>query len=230
MLRIFLAIVSAIFMMSLASGVSAADSGSTDPVDATSTATVTDTGSNLLLTDVFVSDVNTIGLKFSQPMRLESIRVRIIDQSTNENVKVASITGSTDGIHIALVKTSFPLIPGGSYVVTITSALSQTDMTIKAGIDSIREFTVPVDIAGVTLDAPANPTAVMVNSGATPTSTTSVPVLAPSSAVNTGSNATGTTVVPKDVQALPVTGAPTIIMILLAGLMAYTLLVVRKKA
>ncbi len=190
MLRIFLAIVSAIFMMSIVASVSAADSGSTDPVDTTSTATMTDTGSNLLLTDVFVTDVNTIGLKFSQPMRLESIRVRIIDQSTNENIKVASITGSTEGPHISLVKTSIPMIAGGSYVVTITSALSQTDMTIKAGIDSIREFTVPVDIAGVTLDAPANPTAVMVNSGVTPATTTSVPVLAPSSAVNTGSNAT----------------------------------------
>lgn len=177
----------------------------------------------LLLDTVSASDTNTIVLTFNQPIRYDSIRVRIIDQATNESIKVASITGSTTSTSIASITTAGTLMAGASYVVTITSALSTTDMTIKAGVDSIREFTTSPTLSGSSLPAPPNPSAVIAATGATTTGTVTVtpkPVVATGAAV----------AVPQDTDALPATGAPTVILILLAGLSAFGLLMLRKRA
>ncbi len=186
----------------------------------TSTAAVTPTP--LLLDTVIATDARTITLTFNQSIRVDSIRVRIIDQATNESIKVSSITGSTTE-SIATIMTAMALAPGASYVITITSALSSTDMTIKAGVDSIREFTAPTTLTGITLNAPPNPSAVIVATGVT----TVVPkpaLIKPTVATRTVGN------IPQDTGALPQTGAPTVILILLAGLSAFGLLLFRKRA
>lgn len=163
----------------------------------------------LLLDTVVATDPKSVTLTFNQSVRVDSIRVRIIDQATNESVKISSITGSTLSGGVAVITTAGTLTSGSSYVITITSALSTTDMTIKAGVDSIREFVAPIFPEPVVLNAPPNPTAVIVATGNTVV--TPKPVLA---GVATGS------VIPKD-GALPEAGAPTVILILLAGLASF---------
>lgn len=155
------------------------------------------TTSPLLLDTVSASDIKTISLTFNQPIRYDSVRVRIVDQATNESIKIASITGSTTAATIAVITTAGTLTAGASYVVTITSALSTTDMTIKAGVDSIREFTTSATLSGSSLSAPPNPSAVIVATGAT--------VVAPQP-VTTTVAATGVILpLPQDTEALPQT-------------------------
>ena len=221
MLRLFFVFILAIVTI-VPFGDVAAETGSVN------SATGTYNTAALLLDGVMTPDIQSIALTFNQNIRIESVRIRVIDQATNESVKIASITGSSNK-SVATILTAAPLTPGASYVLTITSALSDTNQTIKAGVDSIREFTVPLNIPGITLNAPANPSAVIAatnTSAVTPKPVTPqpvVPVVNPPTTVETP-------VVPKDVPALPVTGAPTVIMILMAGLIAYSLLRIRKKA
>lgn len=150
---------------SFISTLSAAETGSTTGTG-TPTASTQKNETPLLLSTITVNDGMKITLIFNQAIRVESLRVRIIDQATNESAKIASITGSLDPM-AAIIKTAGPLTAGASYVLTITSALSTTDMTINAGIDSIREFAVPVSLAGASLNAPSNPNAVIVATGKT---------------------------------------------------------------
>ncbi len=200
------------------STVSAAGTGSTatGTTPATPAVTTQATEMPLLLSTVSVTDAMTVGLEFNQAIQIDSLRVRIIDQATNESVRIASITGSSTP-NIAKIQTSTALTAGASYVLTITSALSTTDMTIKAGIDSIREFSVPVTLKGASLNAPSNPTAVITASGAT-----KVPM-------KQSGSASGTIVKSSD-ETLPATGTPTTILIILAALSAFALLFVRKRA
>ena len=207
--------------LALVSTVSAAETGSTTtgttlvaPMTATTTQ-VDDTP--LLLSTVSVTNAMTVGLEFNQAIQIDSLRVRIIDQATNESVRIASITGSTAAT-MAMVKTSTALTAGASYVLTITSALSTTEMTIKAGIDSIREFSVPVTLKGASLNAPSNPSAVISGSGAAKPNMTQ------------SGSASGSITKPEDTEALPATGTPTTLLIVLAALAASALLFVRKRA
>lgn len=225
MLRLFFVLLLTI-IATVPFGEVAAETGSV------TSATGADTSAALLLDGVMTPDIQSVALTFNQSIRIESIRVRVIDQATNESVKISSITGSSNK-SVATIITASPLTPGASYVLTITSALSDTNQTIKAWVDSIREFTVPLNIPGIVLNAPANPSAVIAATNTatvapkptTPTPTTPTPVVPVTPPV-----VTETPVVPQDVPALPVTGAPTVIMILMAGLIAYSLLRLRKKA
>lgn len=160
----------------------------------------------LLLDTVVATDAKAVSLTFNQAIRVDSIRVRIIDQANNESIKISSITGSVSNTAMAIITTAGTLSSGASYVITITSALSTTDMTIKAGVDSIREFIAPIFPAPVTLNAPPNPSAVIVATGA---------ITSPKPVVITGA------VIPQDPGTLPETGAPTVILILLAGLASF---------
>ncbi len=195
-----------------------AETGTTTGTN-TPTATTQSSETPLLLTTVTASDATSVTLVFNQAIQIDSLRVRIIDQATNESVKVASITGSLDPM-TAVINTASALTAGASYVLTITSALSTTEMTISAGIDSIREFAVPVGLKGTSLNAPSNPSAVIVASGST--------TVTPAPPTQSGS-ATGTIVLPQDTEALPATGTPTTILIILAAISALTLLLVRKR-
>ena len=218
MSRISLVATIAIFMSMVSSAVFA-DSGTTDTLPISPAVSMTP--SPLLLDTVGASDINTIVLTLNQPIRYDSVRVRIVDQATNESIKIATITGSTVTTSSATIVTASNLSAGASYIVTITSALSLTDMTIKAGVDSIREFTTSATLSGSSLSAPPNPSAVIVATGST---TVVVPVAPP--VVATGV----VTPIPQDTDALPQTGAPTIILILLAGIASFGLLMFRKRA
>lgn len=172
----------------------------------------------LLLDTVRITSAKSITLVFNQAVRADTVRVRIIDQETNESVKILSITESTTSGALAIINTTTALTAGASYVMTITSAFSLTDMTIKAGIDSIREFTVPVSLPGASLNAPSNPSAIL--AGDTPGSKTLI------------LSGAATTVPQVTVQneALPATGIPTMIIIVLAAISALGLLMIRKRA
>ncbi len=215
-----LALIATIMIVStsLITTVSAAETGSTTGTG-TSIAVTQKNETPLLLSTITVNDGMKITLLFNQAIQVDSLRVRIIDQATNESIKIATITGSLDPM-AAIIKTSTPLTAGASYVLTITSALSSTDMTINAGIDSIREFAVPVNISGVSLNAPSNPNAVIVPTGKTTT---------PKATMTSTGSATGATIL-QNTEALPATGTPTVILIILAAISALTLLLVRKRA
>ncbi len=190
---------------------------------ATPTTTLTDevtpVNTPLLLDTVRITSAKSITLVFNQAVRVDTVRVRIVDQETNESVKISSITESTTSGSLAVINTASVLTAGASYVLTITSAFSLTDMTIKAGIDSIREFTVPVSLPGTSLNAPSNPSAVL--AGSTPAS-------GPKTLILSGS-ATPTKAIIQN-ESLPATGMPTVIIIILAAISALGLLMIRKKA
>ncbi|MBC7503397.1 LPXTG cell wall anchor domain-containing protein [Candidatus Gracilibacteria bacterium] len=222
MIRISLIAMMMILQAAVLSTVSA-ETGTTTGTN-TPTATTQSSEKPLLLSTVTVSDASHVSLLFNQAIRIDSLRVRIIDQSTNESVKVLSITGALDPM-TAVLETSTSLTAGASYVLTITSALSTTDMTIKAGIDSIREFAVPVTVKGAVLNAPTNPNAVIVATG---TSISPKPTMTQSGTVK--STATGAMVISQDTKSLPATGTPTTVLILLAAVSALALLLMRKRA
>jgi hypothetical protein len=190
---------------------------------ATPTTTLTDevtpVNTPLLLDTVRITSAKSITLVFNQAVRVDTVRVRIVDQETNESVKISSITESTTSGSLAVINTASALTAGASYVLTITSAFSLTDMTIKAGIDSIREFTVPVSLPGTSLNAPSNPSAVL--AGSTPAS-------GPKTLILSGSATPTKTIIQNE--SLPATGMPTVIIIILAAISALGLLMIRKKA
>lgn len=173
----------------------------------------------LLLDTIRITNAKSITLVFNQAVRADTVRVRIIDQETNESVKILSITESTTSGALAIINTASALTAGASYVLTITSAFSLTDMTIKAGIDSIREFTVPVSLPGASLNAPSNPSAILVGS----TSGSKTLIL----------SGAATPPVPQATvqnEALPATGMPIMIVIVLAAMSALGILMIRKRA
>lgn len=106
MSRITLVVTMLIFALTLVSSVSAADTAIPGQgADSTQKTTP------LLLDTVSVSEAKSIDLIFNQAIRVDSIRVRIIDQATNESIKIASIsvpsTGASDSA--AVIHTATPL-------------------------------------------------------------------------------------------------------------------------
>ena len=80
-----------------------------------------------------------------------------------------------------------------------------------------------MSLTGATLSAPANPSAVIVATGVTNTVT-------PKPVIKQPIVSTGVINVPQDTGALPQTGAPTVILVILAALSAFGLLLLRKRA
>ncbi len=70
---------------------------------------VVTTSAPLLLDTVIATDAKSITLTFNQSIRVDSIRVRIIDQASNESIKVSSITGSTTNTSMATIVTASTL-------------------------------------------------------------------------------------------------------------------------
>lgn len=191
----------------------------------------------LLLDTVKVDDASTISLKFNQGIVVDSVRVRIINQATNESVKVASITGSLDSLSTAVIKSESPLVLGDSYVLTIIAVTSTTDVNIRSGVDSIREFTVPREFKTIDLSAPPNPTAVVVaDTGSTTTGSMQTGVVVETATASVTPSVvapamTGSTDVKKNVtpDALPQTGIETTLLIIIAAAAASVLLLRRKR-
>jgi len=184
----------------------------------------------LLLDTVKVENTQSLTLKFNQSVYANSIRVRIIDQGSNENIQIASITGTLDKSG-ALDKSSVTIttdssfIAGASYILTITAALSLSDTTIKAGIDSIREFAAPTNLKSPVLNAAPNPTATLAT-GSTTTTVKPTPV-------TTLSGSTGSTSSSGALAAaseFPEAGLPTTMVVILAAMSAMVLLFIRKRA
>jgi LPXTG-motif cell wall-anchored protein len=170
---------------------------------------------------VVVSEVRTIQISFNQPIQIDSLRAQITDIATNETIKIASITGTTSPM-MATIHTMTDMTTGASYKLTIRTAFAENGTTIAAGTDSIKEFSVPLDL--MTLSAAPNPSAVIASTGATPTSTGPIVLQASRTPVS----ATGA-MTPKTPEALPVTGVETTLIIILAALAASGLLIFRKK-
>lgn len=180
----------------------------------------------LLLDTVKVENTQTLTLKFNQSVYANSIRVRVIDQGSNENIQIASITGTLDKSgsldkSMITITTDSAFMAGSSYILTITAALSLSDTTIKAGIDSIREFAAPTNLKPPVLNAAPNPTATLATG-----STIVKPVVTQSG--STGSTtASGTLAAASE---FPEAGLPTTMVVILAAMSALVLLFVRKRA
>jgi len=180
----------------------------------------------LLLDTVKVENTQTLTLKFNQSVYANSIRVRVIDQGSNENIQIASITGTLDKSgsldkSMITITTDSSFMAGASYILTITAALSLSDTTIKAGIDSIREFAAPSTLKPpVVLSAAPNPTATL----ATGSTVVRPPVQTGSTLPTTASGTLAAT------SEFPEAGMPTTMVIILAAISALALLFVRKRA
>lgn len=174
---------------------------------------------------ILVPDFRTLEVTFSQPIQIDSLRVQVTDLATSETIKITSITGATSPM-TATIHTATDMTPGASYKLTIRTAFAENGTTIAAGTDSIKEFSVPLDL--ISLKAAPNPSAVIASTGSMPPTTltsTGPIVLQPSHppVVATGA------MTPKMPEALPVTGVETTLIIILAALAASGLLIFRKK-
>lgn len=225
----------------IVSPVSAATTtGSTTATGSTGTASVVSTtpvtvpqpkNLPLLLDTVKVENTQTLTLKFNQSVYANSIRVRVIDQGSNENIQIASITGTLDKSG-ALDKSSVTIttdssfIAGASYILTITAALSLSDTTIKAGIDSIREFAAPTNLKPPVLNAAPNPTATL----ATGSTTTTVKPIPTTTTLSGSTGSTSSSGALAAASEFPEAGLPTTMVVILAAMSAMVLLFIRKRA
>lgn len=134
------------------------------------TGTSTESGAiNLLEWELSVSNIITqddanIKVEFNDPIIVSSVRLRITKQSSSENIKIDTITGSELDTKSVDVKLSDLLEEGSVYTLTVVSAISEDGVVIKDGAQAIKEFTPasPLKRSLVTFNAPNNPNAVVV--------------------------------------------------------------------
>ncbi len=169
----------------------------------------------LLIDSITTPDDAHIILKFNQSIIWESVRVRIVKQSDESNVRIESFTwGETpDSIEIVL---SDILEADTSYKMTIISAISDGWVIIKDGADGLKEFTTPVNLARfapeIVLNAPSNPNAVIIAG----TGNTVTKEVKPSPSETT--------------EELPLTGVDSTIFIIIAAIIGLFVILRRRQA
>lgn len=170
----------------------------------------------LLVAGTSVEDDTHLMVNFNQEVIQESVRIRVTKQSDGSNVKIDTLTWATSGDKktVAVVFSDL-LEPNTTYKITIVSAISQSGVVIKDGADALYEFSTSSTLKRSTpiLNAPANPNAVIVTT-------------------KTGSEntLTGTNAEKQQIEELPLTGMNPALFLLIALLIAFWIVSLRKKA
>lgn len=178
--------------------------GADEATGATDT-TATTTETPLILESITVQDDMHVLVSFNQTIVTEAVRVRVSKQSDGSSLKIDKVTSVVDTPKSVLVALSDVLEEGGTYSMTVMSAISEGGVVIKEGADAIKEFTAtaPLKKSLVVFNAPSNPNAAIAATGGS----TSVPTQAAS---------TGTTAVSATATELPLTGMNPLLLIILA--------------
>jgi methionine-rich copper-binding protein CopC len=130
-----------------------------------STTTTISTEKELTINKIITQDDANITIEFNQNIIPASVRLRLTKQSSGENIKIDSITGSKLSKTSVDIHLSDILEEESSYAITIISAISEDGVVIKDGAQAIKEFspTVPLKKSLLTtFNAPPNPNAVTV--------------------------------------------------------------------
>jgi LPXTG-motif cell wall-anchored protein len=213
---LFSVVFACIASLFLVSTLSAASGDST-------TGTTVSSETPLLVETITAIDDSHITLVFNQDIIRESVRVRITQQSDEQNVRIESFTGGADANSIS-VTLSDTLQTSTSYKMTIISAISDIGIIIKDGADGIKEFTTPTTLKkyAPTLNAPSNPTAIIASGSSIGTGSTGAIMKSGESQKDPTPSET--------TDELPLTGVNSTIFAVLAGAIALLVIARRRRA
>lgn len=208
---------SLVFVISFSSSVFA-DTG--DSSTGSVSAVITDTlATPLAVKAIKVSDDMHIRVVFSEAVEVATVKMKLVKQSDGTTIAVNSLTGvdlAPDSVDIVV---DSALNEGNAYTLTTISAVGISGSTITDWALAVKDFITPVPLkksAPVVFNAPSNPTAILVKTGA----------------VATKSTASGTVEVKKEkvvpTEELPLTGMNPLFLLFLALPLAYFSL--RKRA
>lgn len=174
----------------------------------------------LILDAITTQDDMHVMVSFNENIVAEAVRVRITKQSDGSIVKTEKITAVTDIPRNVLISLTDTLQEGGTYTITILSAISEGGTVIKEWADAVKEFTVPIPLKKslLTFNAPSNPSAVITNTGIQTTP------------AKEDTNSGKITTPEITVKELPLTGMNPIIFLVIASGLAFLLVSSRKKA
>lgn len=184
----------------------------------------------LLVDSIDVVDTRNIILRFNQDIIEESIRVRIMKQEWEENVRISSFTGTENENAINIIL-SDALESNAAYKLTIISAISDEWVIIQDGADGIKEFTTAEILTkpewDIELNAPSNPNAISIDTSEIQISSNTWDLsTAPESITVVEPIAQGLT--PKKAEELPLTGIDSKIFIIIAWII-WLILVFRRR-
>lgn len=201
-------------------------SGSTgsiqESVTGSTESTSNSTEQELLISAINPIDTQHVELVFNQPVIKESIRARIAKQSDESNVRVESFSWGSDGKTINIILAD-SLSWSTSYKLTLISAISEEGIIIKDGAYWLKEFTTPKNLKifeEIVLDAPNNPTAIIA---------TEVPTVKTTTDEKKWTGATKTEPA-KDAKELPSAWMNPFIFAILAGAIAFIIIMRKRRA
>lgn len=184
----------------------------------------------LSVASVKVTDTNHVRINFSEAVDPESVVLKITKQSDNSTIKLDSIQkieGSPQSIELVL---DDELVEASSYTLTVIAGIGVSGSTIIDGASALLDFITPSPLKVAweeTLNAPANPSAVLTENP--PSSSSSVtPTNNTSSSNNQPRQPTPTVDEdewgPTPTEELPLTGPNTLFFLLLSVPLAYIFL------
>jgi len=216
---IFTLLTFACFVSSVSS-VSAAETPSLSGTTTTQESSVAE----LNLESITALDDMHIRVTFSEPVEIDTLKLKITQQLDNSTLKFLSLTGVVDDEFSIDINLESELKEGSAYTLTVISAIGLDGALIKDGALALRDFVTPSPLKKyeVQLNAPANPNAVLVKTGTISSATGTAPTITPLPA-------SAPPVVPlKDVKELPLTGMNPLY--ILAFLLPVVLIWMRRRA
>ncbi len=127
--------------------------------------------SSLAITNVTAQDNKTITLEFSAALGTDPVTVKITKTTDSSDVPVAEVTPDASSPNNVLVKVATVLDANSSYSVTVISAKDAAGNNIQEGVNGVKEFQTPVNLAASpeagALDAAAGTGASMTGATAT---------------------------------------------------------------
>lgn len=185
----------------------------------------------LSLESITPRDTTHIDVEFSSPVNLSTLKLKIVKQVDNSAVKILSLSGLAEDAFTTRINLETELTAGTAYTLTVISAVGEDGSVIRDGALALREFITPspllqyVDV----LNAPSNPSAVLVQTGNAnpPTSIKPVDVPAPVKVTTPVTNPTSVvtpTPVKPEATELPLTGMNPFFLLLIVVPIAYIFL------
>lgn len=94
----------------------------------------------LKIANLRILDAKTLLLTFNEKIQYKTVQVRLVENKESQNISVKDYLPFTDDKTIKILLGN-PLKSDTEYTLTINTALSENQVAIKSGIDSIRVFT-----------------------------------------------------------------------------------------
>lgn len=135
-----------------------------DSEELTNTETVTE----LSLIAIEPTDDRHLLVTFSEEVDMKTLKLSIQKQSDNSTLKFVSLDPVTDRAGVVEMFLENSLEEGSAYTLTVVSAVGISGSVIRDGALAIKDFITPIPLKKYeeVLNAPANPGAVMVDTGA----------------------------------------------------------------